>query len=425
MNVLLVSMVKFPPLCDFLHEKRPTNCGWIYSSVKSLLNISSDVHLGVVVGDKVVKLCHYIVENIDYYVVPVKDLGKCTKSMIRCCKTVIDEFQPDLIHIYGTEHSMALAMAKANMKKYPILASIQGLASVIERYADGYLPEHCKFFNVTFYDFYRGTFLLRLKHVFKKRGNCEEQVIQLLTHITGRTTWDKVHVLTVNPSLNYFHMDETLRENFYHGRKWSQNTCKLHTIFVSNSIEPIKGAHNIVKALPIILRRFPDTRVYFVGKDVFSQDIKVRLSLSGYNLYLKRLIKKLHVREHVSFLGTLSAEEMKEAFLSAHVYVLPSAIENSPNSLGEAQLLGVPAIGTYCGGIPDMISDRETGYLYRYSEYEMLAELVIQVFSNIDLQNLSNKEILIAQNRHCSNKNVRRLINIYETITGCHIGLNK
>lgn len=47
---------------------------------------------------------------------------------------------------------------------------------------------------------------------------------------------------------------------------------------------------------------------------------------------------------------------MIEQYLKAHIFVCPSSVENSPNSLGEAQLLGVPCIGSIAGGIPSMLS---------------------------------------------------------------------
>ena len=52
----------------------------------------------------------------------------------------------------------------------------------------------------------------------------------------------------------------------------------------------------------------------------------------------------------------------------------PSSIENSPNSLGEAQLLGVPCIASDVGGVTDMIPNKECGIIYRFEEVELLAK---------------------------------------------------
>jgi glycosyltransferase involved in cell wall biosynthesis len=109
---------------------------------------------------------------------------------------------------------------------------------------------------------------------------------------------------------------------------------------------------------------------------------------------------------------------MKQAFLSAHLYVMPSSIENSSNSLCEAQLLGVPTIASYVGGTPSLVEDKKTGYLYRYEEYEMLANIVMNLFAANDLAQLSAREIAAATARHDRETNAMRLAEIYQNIIG-------
>lgn len=95
---------------------------------------------------------------------------------------------------------------------------------------------------------------------------------------------------------------------------------------------------------------------------------------------------------------------------------MPSAIENSSNSLCEAQILGVPVVASYCGGIPTLVEDGKTGYLYRYEEIEMLAQRVISLFGETDLYELSKNERKTALERHDREKNAIVLKNIYEEI---------
>ena len=147
-----------------------------------------------------------------------------------------------------------------------------------------------------------------------------------------------------------------------------------------------------------------------------NNDFKSLLRFQGYHLYLRRLVKKLQLEDHVRFLGALSELEMKQAYLDANVYVMPSAIENSSNSLCEAQILGVPVVSSYCGGIPTLVEDGKTGYLYRYEEIEMLAQRVISLFGETDLCELSKNERKTALKRHDREKNAIDLKNIYEEI---------
>ena len=237
-----------------------------------------------------------------------------------------------------------------------------------------------------------------------------------MTDIVGRTQWDHDHVLAINPKLNYHFMNETLRDSFYEAPKWSLDNCVKHRIFVSNSCSPLKGAHQVVKALPIILRDYPDAKVCFCGSQVMSNKISDIIHFQGYHLYLRRLVKKMHLEDHVEFLGLLSESQMKQAFLDSHVYVMPSSIENSPNSLCEAQILGVPVVASYCGGTSTLVNDKHTGFLYRYEEYEMMAYLIMKLFSQKDLSLLSAHERQVALKRHDRSINAECLKDIYNLI---------
>lgn len=415
-KVLWVSLVKFPPLCKYLGEPSPAHCGWLYSSAKALLDEMPEVQLGVIVQHSGNTFEEYTVEGITYYLVPTRNLSKTDNRQVAGCRKALKQFFPSLIHIHGTEYSLAQAVCLANEDGIKTVANIQGLAGPYMRYADGGLSLKDKWTNITPLDFYRGTFLLNAKRSFKQRAKCEHYVLTHITDIVGRTEWDHDHVMTINPRLRYHFMNETLRDSFYEAPVWNFEQCKTHTIFVSNSGSPLKGAHQVLNALSIILRQYPDTVVNFCGSSVMSHNIKDMLRFQGYHLYLRRLVQRLHLQNNVHFLGSLSETQMKQQFLDAHIYVMPSAIENSPNSLCEAQILGTPVVASYCGGTPTLLTDGLTGYFYRYEEYEMLAQIVMQMFERGDHTSLSTAEMKIAQERHDRKKNANRLAEIYHDI---------
>ena len=92
-------------------------------------------------------------------------------------------------------------------------------------------------------------------------------------------------------------------------------------------------------------------------------------------------IKKYHLQNKVIFTGPLNESKMRQRYLDAHVFVSPSLIENSPNSLGEAMILGVPSISSYVGGVPDMIKDKKEGFLYQHDAPYMLA-YICEIFKH-------------------------------------------
>lgn len=416
MKLLWVSLVEFPPLCEKLGKPNPSHCGWLYSSAKSLLNNMLDLKLGVIVYSYGSRLEEYNVEGITYYMVPSKNMNKTDKRQLAGCKEALKRFHPDLIHIHGTEHSLAQAVCMANNGKVKTVVNIQGLAGPYTRYADGGLSFWDKILNITPLDIFRGTYLFNAKRSFKQRTVCENYVITHVSDIIGRTMWDHDHVMTVNPKIHYHFMNETLRDSFYMEPIWSLDRCKKHTIFVSNSGSPLKGAHQVLKALAIVKKFYPNTVAKFCGSNVMNSDFKTMLRFQGYHVYLRKLVQKLGLKEHVCFLGNLTESQMKQEFLDAHLYVMPSAIENSPNSLCEAQILGLPAVASYCGGTSSLVEEGKTGYMYRFEEIEMLAQCIMRLFDLKDFSQLSSNERQTALARHDRETNANRLVEIYTQI---------
>ncbi len=133
----------------------------------------------------------------------------------------------------------------------------------------------------------------------------------------------------------------------------------------------------LFKALPLVLRHYPDTKVYVAGYDPTAAPW---WRIDGYGKYLKKQIARLGISEHIEFTGTLNEEDMCNRYLKSNIFVCCSAIENSPNSLGEAQLLGMPYVASFVGGVPE-ITDMNSGALYRFEETEMLAKKICDIFA--------------------------------------------
>ena len=169
----------------------------------------------------------------------------------------------------------------------------------------------------------------------------------------------------------------------------------------------------MLNALPIVLQHYPDTQVRIAGNDITNtKGLRNRLRFTGYGSIIKFLIKKHHLNEHITFTGALTAQEMKQEYINCNVFVCPSTIENSPNSLGEAQILGTPVIASYVGGIPDMMKGDEE-HLYRFEEVNMLAEKICRLFADKDKQ---VDMVEVAKLRHNQEVNAKALISIYNEV---------
>ena len=133
--------------------------------------------------------------------------------------------------------------------------------------------------------------------------------------------------------------------------------------------------------------------------------------------YIKYLIKKYNLIENIVFTGYLNATEMAKKLALVQVCVVPSVIENAPNSLAEAMLVGTPCIASYVGGNSEMLDGGLGGYLYRYNESAMLADRISSVFENpVEVRNKSNYAKELAWKRHDPLKLENTIMNIYHEV---------
>lgn len=275
------------------------------------------------------------------------------------------------------------------------------------------------YYGVTIRDIIRLDNIALQKKKFDRRGKYEILALKGVKNVMGRTEFDKAATKKINPSLKYYYCPENLRKEFREEkRNWKKETCEKYSIFMSQGSYPIKGLHLALEALCQLRESFPNIKLYVAGYDLFTfKRLNKVLRTGSYANYIRKMIKKWELQKHVVFLGELSASEMIERYLNSHVYILPSVIENSPNSLCEAMKLGVPSVASDVGGVSSLLEHGKEGYLYPANEPYMLAYYIQQIFEN-DL--LSQKLSQCAKERmdKMSNvkKNIECLIEIYQDI---------
>lgn len=418
MKVLWITNILFPDICKELGRPAPVTGGWMKSLADELTALYPDIELSVAtVYGLHNKFFTKQIGRINYFCLPFSEsCTMYTMEMEKYWKEIQNQIQPEIIHIHGTEYPYGLAYMKACGNENVVI-SIQGLVGVYARYSLGQIEiKQLKKYR-TLYDYLRFS-ILKMPKDMEIQGRMETEYISLGKHIIGRTTWDKVHTWAINPDVKYHFCNETLRLPFYSNNKWCLDTCEKHSIFLSQAHKPIKGIHKVIEALPYIIREFPSTKVYISGNNFISrQTLKEKLKFGTYANYVSHLMDKYQIRDKFIFTGMLDEYQMAEQYKKSHVFICPSSIENSPNSIGEAQLLGVPCITSYVGGAPNMVEDEKTGLIYRFEEHEMLANLVCRIFKDKELAiRLSENEIIEASKRHNRLENAKCMMNIYRSI---------
>ena len=113
-------------------------------------------------------------------------------------------------------------------------------------------------------------------------------------------------------------------------------------------------------------------------------------------------------------MGRKSAKEMVSIMTESSCFVQVSHIENSPNSLCEAMLLGLPIIATYAGGTASLIKDSEEGILIQDGDPYVMAGAIMELMSNKENAiRMANNAHRTACDRHNPQKIVKALLDTY------------
>lgn len=412
MKVLWITNTPFPDTSIESNSKQFIK-GWVYSAASGLLDLNEEIILAVATFYSGKEIKQLNANNIAYYLIPNKVKTNSTNSKYDWVWQKIKKmFNPDIVHIHGSEYPYSFSYVRACGAENVIL-SIQGLVSVIKKYYFGGITRLELFKSTTIRDLVKSDTIFSQHRKMCKRGKYEKLLIQNIHHIIGRTTWDRDHTWAINPNANYHFCNETLRSAFYN-KNWDINNCERNSIFVSQAYYPLKGFHQLLNALPLILKYFPDTKVYVAGNNFFTNR---GIKINGYGNYINSIINKFKLNDQIQFTGLLDEETMCQTYLNSHLFVSPSAIENSSNSIGEAQILGVPCIASYVGGTPDLINHGETGLMYRFEEIEMLAANICKVFDDNKLsKKISDKAKIVAIKRHNRIANAIETYKIYSKV---------
>lgn len=400
------------------------NEGWI-SGMLSAISKTNEISLSICYPQRNINDVQYNdIDNVKY--IGYAQQGDPTKYNIKLkesFKRILNETTPDIIHLMGTEFPHCYSMVEAcreNKIEKKLVASIQGLVSVCAGHYLNTLPSNV-IYGYTIRDLIKNENQYKAAKKLEARGKYEKLTLEEIPNVIGRTDWDKACTMQLAPKASYYNNNEVLRKSFYSG-KWCYEKCEKHSIFFSQATTPIKGLHIMLRALPMMKNRYPDVKLYVAGMNISGFPF---YKLSSYGKYLKDLIERQGLSENVCFTGPLAEKQMKHRFLLSNVFVSASLIENSPNSVGEAMILGVPCISSDVGGVKNLLCHEKEGFVYQTDAPYMLAYYVDKVFEMEEKATVLGENARIhASQTHCPENNAKELVEIYRRITNENTKVN-
>ena len=321
---------------------------------------------------------------------------------------IIDEVNPDVIHIHGTENSFLCILGKT---KTPVVISIQGNLTVYKhKFFTGFHGKYLNYKNqktsIKSILFGKNSFS-KGYNIMKKMSDIEQQHLKSALHIIGRTDWDKRITRVLAPNSFYHNGNEILRDGFYK-KKWD-NVYKDGKIvlFTTNGDNYYKGFETICHSISLLndLNYEVEWRVAGVSKN------------SLINKITKKHLGSNYPERGSVLLGSLDEDALIKNLQESHIYIMPSHIENSPNNLCEAMILGMPCIATFSGGTASMLLDREEGILVQDGDPWVMAGAIIELIKDKNnAKQMGKKARMTALVRHDKKNIVNELINNYEVV---------
>lgn len=314
-------------------------------------------------------------------------------------KRAIEDFKPDIIQIFGSELYMGLATFVAPC---PVILHVQGLLS-LSIYI--WFPSGVSKLSYLFQD-------LNIKKIYDRfqlyvywQRSCyrEQQVLRHTRHVIGRTHWDKLATEILNPERVYHYGGEILRKEFY--QEHERAIPRRLTIVTTSSSPMYKGFDYVLQTANVL-------------KNVMHRDFEWLVYGNVDPAFHQKFTGLRHEELNIRLMGVASASELCHTISNATVYFQPSYIENSPNSVCEAQILGVPVVATNVGGTASLIQEGETGFLVPTNDPYTAAWRIIQLCDDVVLnQRVGRQSQAMAQKRHHKDEIVTSLINTYQEIT--------
>lgn len=321
-------------------------------------------------------------------------------------------FQPQIVHVNGTEYSHGLLAAEGDTT-LPTVVSLQGFVGACQRYDCAGIPLWERVWNCGPKGILHPANVWRGTSLGPQRVHNEEQILRSPAIFVGRTTFDRAYLHAVNPSARYCHCDEALRGEFFRQER-DRNAVVPHCLFAPDSSSPRKGFHCLLKAVALLKQEFPDIVVRVPGsgpRDSWRSD--------WYERYLRKLMRRLDLEGRLVFLGELSADAMAAELARAHVVGYPSFVDNSPNALGEAMLVGAPIVTSYVGGIPSMVRDGENALCFPAGDEISMAGCIRTLFQDDALaQHLAENARRVARVRHDPQRIAPEMLTIYRRALG-------
>lgn len=414
MKVLWVTNIIFPDVAEHLGIQQMASGGWLTYFLE-LLSLDTRVDITVLSVYRGKTYKEIKINGVQYYMIPVSksEFLFGTKKTNKMVVDIVENENPDLIHIHGMEFPLGLQI----LDLFPdrkIVINVQTVAKGLYKQRNGGMNILDIVSNVCLREILALKGPLMRKIFSGQRVENEKKYLKKAKYFIGNTFYDYAYLNNSGDFFKYFYCPYLYRKEFYTCEKWDVDNMEKFSIFTGQAAAPLKGLHVLIKALYYLKYDIPEVKLYIPGPDLTNKSF---LKNYSYAKYINKLIHTYNLENNVIFLGQLSPERMVSQMQKANVVVVPSAMELGSSMVWEAMLIGTPVVASFRGGMVENFVHGESGFYYDFEEVFMLKEYISRIFYDKELaKKFSGNEIARAIKLHDPDMCKNRFVAAYDKI---------
>lgn len=209
------------------------------------------------------------------------------------------------------------------------------------------------------------------------------QLLAALEWVTSRLA-DRILVLSegmVSPGEGRFSPAERVTANLNyidceHFERGPPTRERPYDLVYIGRFEREKGISKLAYALTRLAEQRPDVRVQLIGDGSLRDEVE-------------HILRDGDATEQVDLAGWVDHEEVPNHLAESRLLVLPSESEGVPKTILEAMACGTVPVATPVGGVPDVVTDYETGILLADNDPETIARTLDQALDRDDLDRMA------------------------------------
>ena len=308
-----------------------------------------DLHVITCLPD--VKGCQSTTEaGLPLHILQRRRLGRATfhvRDVVGMIRT-LRKLSPDVVHAQG----LGIYAAAAVHAPYPHIVTAHGIFFREAEFAQGLIPRWRGLMD----SFYERRCLSRVRNLISISPYVEQDLL-LRAGYKGRI----------------FPIENPVDDVFF-GVDAEQEKA---TLLYAGRVIPRKGLLDLLRALVEVRRKLPEVQLHVAG-EAESQPAYVRACW--------QFIEQYRLSTAVTFLGSLSIEQMAQEYARCAIVVLPSKQETAPVVVAEAMAAARPVVATRVCGVPYMVEDGGSGLLVDYGDVSALADALWHVLGDAQLR---------------------------------------